>query len=777
MADGSVIIKVDADTKRAQADLARLERELQKTAAAMEKTGNERNGIAEKLEAARDRARELEQEIKNTQQQYNANASAIMDTRLTSRDAMIDPQVYERLQEEQRRLIQLQEEQKAELAAQNKEVARLEAQEDKLTSKLQLQTEEYDKQTEAVGEMRQAMMESGGGAMDTLRNGAQSASEALKGSLKTLMKYALAFVSLKKVISYIREGLRDYASKDPETKKNIDELKASLNGLKLAWGAAFAPILNAVAPILQTLINWLTAAANAINAFFSALSGRSTYKKAVANMDSVKDAAGGAGAAAEEAKKQIMGFDEINRLDDNKSGGGGGGGGGGSGLGDLEETEINPKLMKAVEWMKDHLEEIALIAGTIGAILLAWKLSKLLGVGFDKILGSIMIIYGAIMLITGAIDAWKNGLNDSNMAKMLGGIAVAAAGAALAFGAIGAGIALVVGGIVFLVLGFKELVTQGELTDEAFRALATGILLVGAGFALLTGSWIPLLIAAVVALVLTIVKYWDEIKAFTIKIWTAIKDFFVKLWESIKKAASDTWESIKEKASETWNNIKTTASTTWNGIKSTILGVWDGVKTGVQERWNDFVGWVHGAWDSLKQWWQGLSLGSFHIPHPHFDWTYSEASGLIAKAMEFVGIPPMIPHLNISWYAKGGIVNGATLFGAGEAGREAIIPLERNTGWIKKVALELLDAMGDKYAGALSGMPAMAMGGIAPPRAMASSGSIFSDGDIERLVSGLSSAVLGGGNGSNTIYLVVDGRKMAEVVTKHQNDMSRGYGK
>ena len=133
------------------------------------------------------------------------------------------------------------------------------------------------------------------------------------------------------------EGFRDFASRDPETKANIDALKASLNGLKLSWGAAFAPIVNAVAPLLQKLISWLTAAGNALNQFFSALSGKTTFKKVSANMESVASGATAAGDAVEEAKKQIMGFDEINRLDDNKSDGGGGGGAGG-GLGETEET-------------------------------------------------------------------------------------------------------------------------------------------------------------------------------------------------------------------------------------------------------------------------------------------------------------------------------------------------------------------------------------------------------------------------------------------------------
>ena len=44
------------------------------------------------------------------------------------------------------------------------------------------------------------------------------------------------------------------------------------------------------------------------------------------------------------------------------------------------------------------------------------------------------------------------------------------------------------------------------------------------------------------------------------------------------------------------------------------------------------------------------------------------------------------PSINVYWAAKGGIIDGATLIGAGEAGKEAILPLERNTEWMDKLA-------------------------------------------------------------------------------------------
>ena len=62
------------------------------------------------------------------------------------------------------------------------------------------------------------------------------------------------------------------------------------------------------------------------------------------------------------------------------------------------------------------------------------------------------------------------------------------------------------------------------------------------------------------------------------------------------------------------------------------------------------------------------------------------------KKTIFGDIP--LPTFNIKWNAKGAILNGAQLFGrvgntwlgGGEAGREALLPLDRNTGWMDKIA-------------------------------------------------------------------------------------------
>ena len=82
-----------------------------------------------------------------------------------------------------------------------------------------------------------------------------------------------------------------------------------------------------------------------------------------------------------------------------------------------------------------------------------------------------------------------------------------------------------------------------------------------------------------------------------------------------------------------------------------------------------------------------------------------EAGGLLSR---FLGVSH-VPNLSVQWFAKGAILSGAQLFGAagkkllggGEAGREAVLPLEQNTGWMDEIAERVaarLDDGGDVTA-------------------------------------------------------------------------------
>ena len=79
---------------------------------------------------------------------------------------------------------------------------------------------------------------------------------------------------------------------------------------------------------------------------------------------------------------------------------------------------------------------------------------------------------------------------------------------------------------------------------------------------------------------------------------------------------------------------------------------------------------------------QGIDW-SIPAPHlPHITWYYDTVYSDDGSSFN-------IPQFDVQWYAKGGVLDNPTLFGMGDAGAEALVPLERNTEWIGRVAAEM----------------------------------------------------------------------------------------
>lgn len=102
---------------------------------------------------------------------------------------------------------------------------------------------------------------------------------------------------------------------------------------------------------------------------------------------------------------------------------------------------------------------------------------------------------------------------------------------------------------------------------------------------------------------------------------------------------------------------------------------------------------VKSGWSTVKKWLGDLTAKlNIKIPKISVKWGTAKKLG--------VSIP--WPKFSVRWNAKGGILNGAqifgmagnTLLGGGEAGREAVLPLDRNTGWMDTLASRIAAQIG-----------------------------------------------------------------------------------
>ena len=360
--------------------------------------------------------------------------------------------------------------------------------------------------------------------------------QSLKKSTDTFgnsMKRMAERMVLRKVInmaiSALKKGIDNLYQWDKAVGtgfvKSMDDLKSSATLGTNALATAFAPAIQALIPIISAVISLIVTLCNVLSMLGSLLGGGGGWRKATASATAFGKAVGGGGGAL---KGLLADWDELNII---QSQGGGGGGGGASAFEDMfDYVEFTDSMLK----IREIIEAIPAPIKAVAAGLAAWGISKILPVRLRGILGTLVAIVGGVMLAKAAMQQWTEGVSFETMDKMLIATGVLAGGLAIKFGKVGLAAALLAGGIAMAIAPIKELIEAGNMCYESFQQLEVAVLMIGAGIALLTGSWIPLLIGALAGVALEIVARWDEIKA-----------SIVRLYESIVQSVEDWWKQVK----------------------------------------------------------------------------------------------------------------------------------------------------------------------------------------------------------------------------------------
>lgn len=169
-----------------------------------------------------------------------------------------------------------------------------------------------------------------------------------------------------------------------------------------------------------------------------------------------------------------------------------------------------------------------------------------------------------------------------------------------------------------------------------------------------------LAITALIAIGVALYKNWDTIKAKAIE----IKNNIVATWNGLKASVIAAVNALKASLSAAWASIKATASAAWSAVKTAITSP---IQTAVEL--------VRAGINKLKSIVNGAHLSLPHIKLPHFS-----VSG------KFSLNPPSVPKVSVSWYKTGGIFDSPSLIGIGEAGPEAVVPLDKLWDKLDKIA-------------------------------------------------------------------------------------------
>lgn len=282
-----------------------------------------------------------------------------------------------------------------------------------------------------------------------------------------------------------------------------------------------------------------------------------------------------------------------------------------------------------------------------------------------------------------------------------------------------AAIAGVIGGIA-AAIGLYNAVAAVKAAMDAAQVTTLGAL-IAAQWAHVTATAAALApyllivaaIAAVIAIIVLCVKHWDEIKAKVAEVWKAIKEntaaavegvkakfeqlrtamaekveaakaAVVEKFNAIKQGISDKIQAAKSAVSSTFDGIRSTISEKANAAKSAVVSVFDGIRSGIKSKIDAARDAVKSAIDKIK------SFFNFKWELPKLKMPSISISG------KFSINPPSAPKFSISWHKFGGVFDAPHLFGyngglhgLGENGAEAIVPLEKNTQWLDKIAERL----------------------------------------------------------------------------------------
>lgn len=749
MADGRIVVQAEVDAKNAQKELDKLTAKIDKMEAELKKSTGEQSGLKSQLDAAKESAKQAENALKSLR------AESERLRQVTSGEASASPEAYIAAYGRQTEVAAQIKEQEAILKEQDKIVESLDGKYAKITDKVMEQTSALDAAKTRAGELTREITNASG-ASERMELAAKKVSD----SMNTFSKRVSGLFKRVLVFSLITRALQSLRTWLGKTIMQNEEARAAVARLKAAFLTLAQPILQVVIPVFVKLVNILAQVVTAIAKFFGMLSGKSwsAQKSAAQGLNEEQKALEGVGSAAEDASKSMASFDEINQLTDNSASAAGGGAGGAA------STEIAPDFSN-LDMAEDKLHDILGLVGAIAAGLLAWKIASLFTNDLSKIWGIALAVAGAFALVYFWLDAWNNGIDLQNFLGMLAGLAALAVGLAIAFGPIAAGIALVVGGLAMLVVGIKDVIENGFNLVNTLTIIA-GMLAAGIGISLLTGSWIPLLIAGFFAALVALVSFTGHGE----ELIQGLKNIIDGFGKFFKGAFTGDMKLAVEGIKQIWEGMKQT----WNAIVSSIKDAWNMFITWLQSRspllasiFQTYGKFVSDVYKNIKDILRGVI--DFIVGVFTGDWTkawqgvteifkgiWNNIVAIIETAINFIidGINWLISKLNTihfdfpDWVP----IIGGKSFGIS-------IPL------VSQVAL-----------------PRLAEGAVIPPNRefMAVLGDQKSGTNIETpletMVQAFKQAMNESGGRSQTIILQLNGREFARAVYKANNEETQRVG-
>lgn len=578
---------------------------------------------------------------------------------------------------------------------------------------------------------------------------AQNLQSGLIGQSRALYKYGIDITNATLATYAYNLGISKSVSEMTQMEKQQLRVLAILDQSKVSWGdlantinspsnmlrqfsnnmkevgmvagQLFIPILSKVMPVVNgvaiAIKRLLVGLASLMGVKIDFESfGQSGYKDTSDGLEDISDGYQDVADSAKKATLSLMGFDEINKLQDDTSSSKDSSGGGGGSTIDLTDDIAKAAAEYEAAWNKafanmensatewaDRIEK-AIKKGDWYEI--GTYVGKQINKGIKAFpweqTGKIITkaICGALDFIRGFIDSINEEELGRDLVKFLDGI----------------NIGEITVKILDLIIDLSKLNTKllwGALQEIYERYGMSGIL---KSF-LSPGGILSVKFNTEFLAHIDDSKYVQEAKNAVDNIKTAAQEKWGEIGEWWRNTAIVNWWNndvapwfTKEKWNELGDNFKSSLQDKWSDFSSwwSTTGIYDwwnnhvapyftadrwrdmadGIRVGIQDKWNNVVNWwdskpslhaisvaiedfadkVRNMWYNFKDWWDNLGLSFPHMKMPHFD-----IDG------EFSLMPPQVPKISVDWYANGGFPNKGQLFVANEVAPEMVGTMDGRT--------------------------------------------------------------------------------------------------
>lgn len=225
--------------------------------------------------------------------------------------------------------------------------------------------QQIDKLTSSLGRLRGSLSSAGGFLSIPKFFGGQLVGNVKKATnsigtffktIKRIATYRLIRTALKEITKYMGEGMTNLynwsKTADRTFSNSMDRIATSAKYLGNSFAAMASPLVNALAPAIDFIIDKFVDLFNTINQIFSRLAGKSSYTAAKRVATQWGDASKKTGSAVASMKRTILAFDEINKLDKPSSGGSGGGSSAASASSMFETRAISGSISSFADQIK-----------------------------------------------------------------------------------------------------------------------------------------------------------------------------------------------------------------------------------------------------------------------------------------------------------------------------------------------------------------------------------------------------------------------------------------